>query len=273
MILMAALACSQPSSPPAVPAGWTLDAVEGRGLSGLSMRPDGTLWAVSERSGSMRRVGGDGQLALVGVPAGLEPEALAWIDEDRFVLGTESDDAGRSVDVVLFGRVEGGQAVVVDQWSLELAKLGVAPVGNKGLEAACVSDGTLVVVTELVDERAGRWAPYASRALEGGAWTTGRLKLSTSTGKVAGLACTADRAWAIERHYGVAHVLDWALPATGDVIGRVVLDIDAAVTGDLPNLEGIVRRRDGGLWLISDNDHGGVTGPSLRFGVPSGGML
>jgi len=270
MFFVLLLSCSRSVSPPVVPETWALNEVsEGQGLSGLGRAPDGGLWAVSERIGEIVRLDTEGRIELVGVPEGSETEALTWLGADRIALGTESSDAERLSDTVLIARVEDSRAVVSEQFELPFSVLGVAPESNRGLEALCVDDGRLVAVSELIVLDAGaRWSPFAIRAVEGGPWTAGRLRLTTETGKTAGLDCEGGQAWSIERHYGVARVLRWTIPAKGgDVVPEIAVAVDELVTGTLPNLEGLAVSA-GKIELVTDNDHGGKTGPSWLFEIP-----
>ncbi len=269
MLIALLLSCSKPS-PPLPPVTWSLDQISvGQGLSGLGRDPGGGLWAVSERLGELVRLDAKGRIALEGVPEGQETEALTWLSADRIALGTESHDDARLSDPVHVARLTGGKAVVEETLELPFAVLGVTPEANRGLEALCVDGGRLLAISELIIEADGaRWAPFATRALRGTEWTPGRLRLSTETGKISGVDCSDGKAWAIERHYGVARILNWEIPAAGgDVLPVVAVPVDELVGGTLPNFEGIAVSAEL-IQVITDNDYRGKTGPSWLFGIP-----
>lgn len=70
---------------------------------------------------------------------------------------------------------------------------------------------------------------------------------------------------AIERHYGVARLLRFPLPAAPQpdpIQPTVAIDL-AAVLGDVPNFEGIAWDGDDHALLISDNQMAIVTGPTV----------
>jgi hypothetical protein len=92
--------------------------------------------------------------------------------------------------------------------------------------------------------------------------------MTTETGKAAGLDCRGVHAWTIERHYGVARILHWKVPDDGgDVVPGVAVAVDELVQGTLPNVEGLAVSEKK-IWLVTDNDHGGNTGPSWLFEIP-----
>ena len=69
---------------------------------------------------------------------------------------------------------------------------------------------------------------------------------------------------AIERHYGVAWLLYFGVPLQGELgerKARSVFDLGTLVRG-VPNMEGVVFLPDGRFAVITDNDTGGVTGPT-----------
>jgi hypothetical protein len=250
------------------------------GLSGLTTDGNGTLWTVPERQRYLVPLKLDGPepgiagsaIPLVGVPTGLDTESIGWVKEQEFVLGTESQVANRKTDRVFLVRVAGGVARVFDEIVLPYTKFGLRPRGNQGLEAICVVGDTIVVGLEsVVESRPPRWAHLFRASLEQRVWEPFRLRLTTATGKLSALECRRDGeglfAIGIERHYGVARLLSFHLPLTGqggDIAPTTLADLAAQVPG-VPNMEGIAWRRSGEVAIIIDNDTGGITGPTEVF--------
>ena len=179
-------------------------------------------------------------------------------------------DPDRTSETLLVGQVESDRVLVVERWALPTRVLGAPAEANRGLEAVCTTAVGLVAATEVVIHQDGsRWAPIAWRPLNGGTWTRGRVRLSTETGKLAGLACSGDQIYAIERHYGIAVLLNFSL--TGSAIEPRAAPLHPLIGGTLPNLEGL-EVVDSTVVLISDNDSGGLSGPTWRFDLPLEGL-
>jgi hypothetical protein len=245
------------------------------------------LWAVPERNRYLVPLDLDGAnpgirgnaIPLVGVPPALDTESIAWVKEQEFVLGTESQVGGRKSDLVLWVRVEGGQARVVDQLVLSYDQFGLSPRGNQGLEAVCVVGDTIVVGLEsVVESRPPRYAWLFRASLVDRVWEPFRLHLSSATGKLSDMACRRDGdglfVLGLERHYGIAQLLSFRVPVSGkggDIEPKVLADLAAQVRG-VPNMEGIAWRRPGELVITVDNDTGGVTGPNEAFIVTGPGL-
>lgn len=245
------------------------------GLSGLAWLPEGRLLAVSERGGSvvlldpMRRRPSEVR-AVRGVPSGLDLESVATVGGGRLAFGTESQDPRRSVDLVVLGSL-GPEGVEIDQ-AIELSwvPFGMRPEANRGIEAVCSAGDTLVAVGEQVGiVRGQRYAPVWLRDHDGGPIRTARLLLSSSEGKISGVACRtgpdhALQLTAIERHFSTIRIVRWTL--TGQdaepVLPSAVKDLARALGSDPPNPEGLTLDPAGGMWLVSDNDYGGVDGPA-----------
>ena len=264
------LACSGDRDP-IVPESWSATKIaQTRGLSGLARDPDGTLWAVGERDATLRTLDGQKALPIEGIPEGLDTESVAFLGPNRVVFGTESMDPDRTSETLLVGQVESDRVLVVERWALPTRVLGAPAEANRGLEAVCTTPVGLVAATEVVIQKDGsRWAPIAWRPLSGGTWTRGRVRLSTETGKLAGLACSGDQIYAIERHYGIAVLLNFSL--TGSAIEPRAAPLHPLIGGTLPNLEGL-EVFDSTVVLISDNDSGGLSGPTWRFDLPLEGL-
>ena len=241
------------------------------GLSGLSADEHGALWAPGETADAVLRIdpatGGVTRYPVSGSPEGAELEAIAWVDETQFIVGTETQEKGRTRDVTPVGHLE------YTLWRL------TAP-DNHGIEGLCYVDGVLVVATELVEERDGkRWAPVGLFETAVQSWTAHRVALTTDSGKLAALDCRpvdgAIEALAVERHFGVSRLLRFRLPK-GDqprsIEPRVVADL-AALVEPLPNFEGLAWLKDGSAVLLTDNKYRGtITDPSRLYFVPASAM-
>jgi hypothetical protein len=250
-----------------------------KGISGLTGDADG-LWAVPERDRALLPVALDGPhpglraaaVPLAGVPAEMDTESIAALGGGRFALGTETPRPGRASDDILFVTVDGGAARVVDRVALSYAPWGLAAEPNRGIEGLCFAAGRLLAASESRGTLAGggRFAPLARWDETSRAFTAFRLRLTSSTGKVSALACrpTADgrslEVLAVERHFGVARLLGFSVPRDGpggELAPAVLLDLVAAVPR-IPNFEGVAFAGGDRVALISDNDYGGVTGPT-----------
>ena len=266
----------------------SIDRPDLHGASGLTRDPEGYLWAVLEREHTLFQLSfgfGAEKLDVIGAPhpvqgAGeVDLEAVAWLDDGRLAFGTETKDADRTGDTVLFAERVGDAVVVRERLEVPYAPWGLTPERNRGIEGLCQAGGRLVVGIETVGEDAGRrFAPVATYNLLTKAFTHFRLWLTSETGKISGLGCRATpggtEVYAIERHYEVARVLTFTLPlagAGGYVTPRVIVDLATIFPDAIPNFEGIAVMKDGSLVLISDNDYGGVTGPTELLAIPPAG--
>ena len=264
------------------------------GLSDLTVDDDGKLWAVAERTRALVRMEADGTgvrlVPLVGVPIRLDVEGLAWLGDGRFALGTESDDPRRTSDLVLFVRlVDGGARARVERSiALDYSRWPLRPNGNQGLEGVCRAGSALVVAVESVSGSAHRFAPVAVRQLPDGSWTPYLVRLTTRTGKLSALSCLvrpgrggAIDVLAVERHFGVARLIRFELPAAGAAptgpvttpagterppparIAPVLVADLAELLQQRENFEGLVWDGDRDIALVVDNDWARVTGPNL----------
>lgn len=254
------------------------------GLSGLSRDEHGALWAPGEDADAVLRIDpGNGAVTrypVVGAPEGTDLEALTWVDGTRFVVGTETQEAGRTRDVILDGRLDGNRFRVSPIGHLEYTLWQLTAPDNHGIEGLCQVGGVMVLATELVEETDGRrWAPVGLHDPKTRAWAAHRLALTTETGKLAALDCRdADgviEALAVERHYGVSRLLRFRVPH-----GPIGQRIEPAVAADLstlisplPNFEGLVWLEDGSVVLLTDNKYRRVSRePSTLYFVPASVM-
>lgn len=248
------------------------------GISGAALGSGGEIYLVAERRPSLLVLGGeDGSaqlsLPLTGLVGEVDLESLAILGEGRFALGTEAKADDRDADAVLLVDREGGSLRVRETLPLSYAPWGLKAPSNKGIEGLCAAGGALLAGVEATVEVGGRRiAPLALRAPDGGPWIPLDLALTTTTGKISALDCQLEgeglRVYAVERHFGVCRILSFVVPlgaAPRAVIEPTVLVDLAAAGGELPNFEGLLRRPDGRLWLISDNDYGGASGPAVTW--------
>jgi len=270
----AVVACTPP--PPADPLRLETEAL---GLSGLALGPDGSLWAICEECRELLRIDRDTGAVTAhlveGIPPGLEAEALSYRADGRFVVGTETAEDSRTHDDLFVLTFDGQVARVAERHECRYDLWGIDGAGNRGIEGLCsVGDGVVVAaeVTALHDGR--RYAPLAWRAANGH-WGAYRVTLSSPTGKLAGIDCRprpdggAD-VLAIERHFGVTHILGFRLPPPVEgepvtVEPHVHRDLDEWVRSlELqPNFEGIVWLEGNRVALLVDNQYRGRrTGPS-----------
>jgi len=288
MLLACRSATRSVLQPERVPAGVTITMIRVEtggvdGLSGAAIDAQQQIWAVAERKRALLPLRREGDVlrvrspvvSLVGLAAEIETEALAWLGDNRFVFGTESDSE-RTSDAVIVVRVDGARATVERTYPLNYTLLGTHAATNAGIEGACaVGDRVLFGIEERLRDGV---AALAMLNLKDGSWKPLRLRLSTATGKLASFDCAsgvdgAIDVLAIERHYEVARVLSFSVAATGDatkpIVPRVLLDLDRLLE-PLPNFESIVRVGDD-VVLITDNHHGSVTGPTQALSI--GGLF
>jgi hypothetical protein len=291
MILLAALtgctggASPAPPSPPAEnTAGvfpierYPLDVAELVGASDLSLAGDG-LWAMPERrraavklelTGNIARV--TGGMPIDGIESYYDTESLAWLGGDRFAIGTETQSLRRTDDVFLATRRD-GKLVVDSRITLDYSTFGTGAGQNHGIEALCWAQPHLVAGSEHVFERdEKRYAPLWRCDPDSGQCERFRLHLTSERGKLSALSCRASgddiEAMGIERHFSVVRIIRFTIPAgAGRDLEPVVQTDLVPLIGDRINMEGLVWQDDA-LLMLSDNDTGGVTGPTLLLRMP-----
>ena len=218
--------------------------------------------------------------SVEGVPVDHDTEALAFLPDGRFVLGTETPWPNRSHDDVLVVQRRGHGASVVARWPFAYAPFGLRGQSNQGLEGLCVAGNSLLVASETAGKApdGSRYAPLGLRRLQGttGGFVPLRLPLSSATGKVSALACRAVddgrlEVLAIERHYGVGRVVRTFVPVDAapfaPLQAQVVVDLTELMPR-LPNYEGIAWLDGGDVLLITDNSMGFATGPTEVLLLP-----
>lgn len=239
------------------------------GLSGLTRDGDGALWTVPERTRLLLRLGARGvdrRLKIVGIPDELDVEALTWIEQGRFALGTESHVADRREDKVYFVAIGADRATIESTLSVDYATLPIRAVANHGIEGLCFAEGRLLAAVEEPFLSGGQrygvivqWSPEHRQSVD-------LVELTSDVGKLAGLDCrrgstTTLEVIAIERHFGVRRVLAFELPLdqAATVQSRVISDLNEALDAST-NPEGIAWDEHG-IALIVDNHYKIRTGP------------
>jgi len=243
------------------------------GISDLTLDDHGHLWAIAERERVAIELTPDGTILgthAVAIPAGVDTEAIAFLGDGRFAIGTEGEDVA-TASVVWMKLDDHGALQEVRERALTDADLGVTLTNNHGVEALCGHGDELLVALETVGtDDHGRYAPLVH--LRGDQLTLGKLRLTSDVGKISALAC----AWkpdgsvdihAVERHYKVSRILHGTLAAGAtDVAPTVELDLEPALHDSL-NVEGLVVLPDGKLVAVNDNQGTTVSGATylMRF--------
>ena len=251
------------------------------GLSGLTRDDAGVFWAVGESGRSFLRIDPTDfsvtTYAVEGGPPGADLEAVAWLGNGRFVVGTETQEAGRDRDDLIYGDIQAHSLVVRSKEAFGYWPWQMHAPNNRGIEGLCYANGLLVLATELVKEDRGRrWAPVSVFDEETNTWTAHWFALTSKTGKLAAIGCrSVDEgvvALAMERHYGVARLLQFPVPKGTQstlIEPKIAADLSDLIR-PLPNFEGLVWNEDGSVVLLTDNHYRGrTTGPSRLYFVPA----
>jgi hypothetical protein len=238
------------------------------GMSDLTIDNRGVMWAIAERNPEVLEIElGKKPIRhpVEGVPKGTDTEALAWLDDSHFAIGTEG--ASEATASIMFADKTDDHLVVTRTRPLTSAELGVELTINHGIEALCGHDDELLAATESVGQLPDGTRYSALARLRGDTLTVTKLRLTTGKGKISALYCTwgpdgsAD-VIAIERHYSVSRILQFTVKrGDAEVTPTVMLDL-APILHDSLNLEGIVRLPDGRLVAINDNQGSAVVGPT-----------
>ncbi len=259
-----------------------LDVGSIRGLSGLTRDDDGVLWAIPEEDRVLVRIDPADRsihrMPLSGVPEDIETEAITWLGGGMFALGTESLSETRTADPLLIVELGEQAASVKQKVKCDYSMWKVHAEANHGIEGLCAAGSHVLVATEVVGTADGRrYAPLGRHTRDApDSWTTYRLWLTSDEGKLAGISCRERNGrlevLAIERHFGIVHLLRFEIPATGgDVTPRVLVDLDARLA-ETANYEGVVWTQDGRIALVADNYYRGkVSGPTEMLIIGSDG--
>jgi phytase-like protein len=256
------------------------------GISDLTIDDRGVLWAIPERDRAVveldlgkppaspgsagARSNADAVRSVIvhpleGVAPGIDTEAIAWLGDGKFAIGTEG--ANEPTAAIMFAQLQ-GQALVVERTrTLTSQDLGVMLTKNHGIEALCAAGDEILAATESVGTFPDGTRYAALARLRGDALSVAKLRLTTTKGKISAMYCTlvADgsvQVTALERHYSVCRILEFTVKRDDvEIRPTVALDL-APILHDSLNLEGIVRLRDGRLAAINDNQGSTVRGPT-----------
>lgn len=243
------------------------------GMSDLTIDDRGILWAIAERDRTVLEIDVTKQPPLVtthplqGIADGVDTEAIAWLGNGAFAIGTEGANAPSAS--VVSAELRGTAIVATATRDLSSGQLGVLLTSNHGIEALCGRGGELLAVAETVGKDVDkRWAPLVR--IRGDEVTLTKLWLTTTTGKISAITCTladdgAAKVTAIERHFGVARLLSFTLDRSSkEVTPTVDLDLHPVLHNAF-NLEGITKLPDGRIVTINDNQSSKVSGPTQLF--------
>ncbi len=237
------------------------------GMSDLTIDDRGVMWAIAERDREVLEIELGKQPIvhpLDGVPAGLDTEAIAWLGEGRFAIGTEGNEAASAS--IMFAEQQLQHIVVVRTRTLTSEDLGVQLTDNHGIEAMCGKGDEIFAASESVGRLPDGTRYSALVHMRGGEpLHVTKIRLTTANGKISALHCTwlvdaSVQVVAIERHYSVSRILSFTLARDAvEVTPTIELDL-APILNDSLNLEGIVRLPDGRLVAINDNQGKSVRG-------------
>ena len=280
---LAALACSHQKPRTSVKAGppqgslevnaelayrSPLDDERAVGISG-SCQGDGYRWFIAERNATLFQVDRGNKvrsITIQGVPPNLDLEGLAC-GPDRFYISTESEEAGRTEDLVLVVQLgeAGESANVVDTLTMQYPPPMKAGV-NQGLEGLCIAGDWLIAAGEILRTTASgiRQAPILRQKLGESDTFLHWVNLSSRTGKISGLDCRERggiiEVFALERHYEVSRILRFEL-GPGPSKSKAIADL-APLLRETENFEAIIVDERGRVWLANDNQYKTITGPS-----------
>ena len=238
------------------------------GMSDLTIDNRGMLWAIAERDRAVLELE-IGKPAIThpleGVAPGIDTEAIAWLGDGKFAIGTEGNKEATAS--IMFAELVGNEMVVKRTRTLTSQELGVQLTYNHGIEALCASGDELLAATESVGKLPDGTRYSALVRLRGDALAITKLRLTTTKGKISALYCTfapdgSAEVLAIERHFSVSRILKFTAKRDDvEITPTVELDL-APILHDALNLEGIVRLPDGRLVAINDNQGETVRGPT-----------
>lgn len=279
---------SDPKTPALAHTRLIIESADLHGASGMDRGPQGHLFAVLERDHRLFElsVGASsvtvvGARSVVGAPSAMDLESMAFIDDTHVAFGTETTNTDRTGDLILFGELHEDKVLVSEErLTLEYAPWGLTPERNRGIEGLCHVAGTLVAAVEtsgMQDKQ--RFAPVATFDLTTKAWQYYRVALTSETGKVAALTCRQGpegiEVMAIERHYEISRILQFTLPkvtSQQQITPTILADMSMTFgKSKIPNFEGLVVLGTGQVAAISDNDYGGITGPTELLLLPAPG--
>jgi hypothetical protein len=253
------------------------------GISGITRDEGGTLYAVPERDRRLARIpvvtGPIELLPIIGAPRGIDLESIAWVGGATLAFGTESNEKERLTDIIYYGLVTSTGIVLKEKFLFDYGAFQARAGRNQGVEALCSAGRRLIAVAEVVFDKGGRrTAPLISFALPSGEQSRFLLELTTSTGKISGMACRAVphgealEMLAIERHYAVGVINRYVLPLENKeavLPAEQVFDFGSKMSPP-PNFEAITWLSNDEILIMSDNQSGKVTGETqiVRLTLP-----
>jgi uncharacterized protein YjiK len=245
------------------------------GLSGLTSDENMDLWTIQERRQHLLRMQSTPEgfktqsLPIIGIPQEIDLEAITYLGEQTFALGSESEATERNDDKVYIVEINNDEAQVTKIISIPYHHWNTQPESNHGIEALCYAEQQLIVGIEKVFEENGqRYAPLLLYSLQTAQAHPLRLKLTTTKGKISAMACRhlpqeeRIEIFAIERHFGIGRILKFSIDKNLKISSVEIVYDFAPEIKDLPNIEGISFGRNGELYMISDNNFGRITGPT-----------
>lgn len=251
------------------------------GISDVTSDGDNRLWAIAERDPVVVEISIDANAGvtgitrhpIVGLPPGVDTEAITSLGQGRFAFGIEDHD--HPYAAVMYGQLRSDGAIEVSPaFSMDDAQLGVNLVANAGVEGICGdSNGMLVgIETKGVMPDGTRYSPVVR--VVGADKHVQRLRFTTDHGKLSALTCQmrSDGSidlLAIERDYGVTRVLH-AVSHAGqvDIPTEVVIDLWPLLRDQYNatvNMESIARLPDNRIVMLNDNQGKGSSGPTRLF--------
>jgi hypothetical protein len=238
------------------------------GMSDLTIDDRGVMWGIAERHRQIMELplGKEPIIhPLEGVPAGIDTEALAWLGDNQFAIGTEGNES--AVASIMFAEMKLQHIVVMRTRKLTSEDFGVELTDNHGIEAMCGRGDEIIVATEAVGRMPDGTRYSALARMRGDDLHITKIRLTSDRGKISALYCTwavdgSVQVIAIERHFHVSRILKFTVkPDDVDVTPTIEIDLSPILRNTL-NLEGIVRLPDGRLVSINDNQSKTVSGPT-----------
>ena len=245
------------------------------GLSGLTTDSNMDLWTIQERRQHLLQIQGGAPFTakasfpIQGIPKDVDLEAITALGNNQFALGSELDTDERILDSIYLIEVDENVAHVKSTISIPYSHWQIQPKANHGIEALCYAQNKLLVgIESVLEEKGQRYAPLLLYALAEKKAAPLKLKLTTSQGKLSALACRHEETsksilvFALERHFGIGRLLKFRIDSSLQLSEPELVYDFAPEMSELPNLEGISFGQDGQIHLISDNNFGGISGPT-----------
>ena len=247
------------------------------GISGLARDISGKTWGIAERNRYLVSIQPDSHeeaalISLHDIPKALDIEAITFLNDNALVVGTESQQDDRIEDSIYFMELNESGAHVVSTLNFDYRPFALTAHDNQGLEGLCNVEPFLIVASEMVGLDDGkRFAPLGIYDLNKKSWDYSKLILTSDGGKISDIACRRNgkdiELVAIERHYYISRLVHYQIstqkqPPMTVVVANDTLDLAPHFKKSIPNFEGILFVDKNSVWLISDNQHKVVSGPT-----------